>query len=118
MQLCYETQGGTRNRTRDLPKRGSAFITSSDHWTKIACGPGSPELSKSYMDMASKLFTYLHIYTSRPSVHTVKSPLHVCLPHTEALRCSRQHDRSCIELALACTCHSVTHSRQFDSVPI
>ena len=24
--------GGTRNRTRDLPKKGSAFITSSDHW--------------------------------------------------------------------------------------
>ena len=24
----------------------------------LACGPGSPELSKSYMDMASKLFTF------------------------------------------------------------
>ena len=24
----------------------------------MACGPGSPELSKSYMDMASKLFTF------------------------------------------------------------
>ena len=29
----FETRGGTRNRTRDLPKKGSAFITSSDHWT-------------------------------------------------------------------------------------
>ena len=29
----FETQGGTRNRTQDLPKKGSAFITSSDHWT-------------------------------------------------------------------------------------
>ena len=29
-----QTQGGTRNRTRDLRKRGSAFITSSDHWTE------------------------------------------------------------------------------------
>ena len=28
-----ETQGGTRNRTRDLPKKGSAFVTSSDDWT-------------------------------------------------------------------------------------
>ena len=27
----------------------------------MACGPGSPELSKSYMDMASKLFT-LHLH--------------------------------------------------------
>ena len=31
----FETQGGTRNRTRDLPKKGSAFITSSDHWTRM-----------------------------------------------------------------------------------
>ena len=32
----FETQGGTRNRTRDLPKKGSAFILSSDHWTYMA----------------------------------------------------------------------------------
>ena len=31
----FETQGGTQNRTRDLPKKGSAFITSSDHWTEL-----------------------------------------------------------------------------------
>ena len=31
--IVFETQGGTRNRTRDLPKKGSAFIMSSDHWT-------------------------------------------------------------------------------------
>ena len=30
----FETQGGTRNRTQDLPKKGPAFITSSDHWTE------------------------------------------------------------------------------------
>ena len=29
----FETQGGTRNQTRDLLTKGSAFITSSDHWT-------------------------------------------------------------------------------------
>ena len=29
----FETQGRTRNRTRDLPKKGSAFILSSDHRT-------------------------------------------------------------------------------------
>ena len=33
----FETQGGTRNRTRNLPKKGSAFITSSDHWTRVLC---------------------------------------------------------------------------------
>ena len=33
MQLCSKPGGGTRNRTRDLPKKGSAFIPSSDHWT-------------------------------------------------------------------------------------
>ena len=27
-------------------------------FTPLACGPGSPEWSKSYMDMASKLFTF------------------------------------------------------------
>ena len=32
--------------------------------TPLACGPGHPELSKSYMDMASKLFTFtLHLPT-------------------------------------------------------
>ena len=35
----FETQGGTRNRTRDLPKKGSAFILSSDHWTLNAGVP-------------------------------------------------------------------------------
>ena len=29
----FETQGGTRNRSRDLQKNGSAFILCSDHWT-------------------------------------------------------------------------------------
>ena len=33
VQLHSKPRGGTRNRTRDLPKKGSAFITSSDHWT-------------------------------------------------------------------------------------
>ena len=35
VQLCSKPGGGTRNRTRDLPKKGSAFITSSDHWTNF-----------------------------------------------------------------------------------
>ena len=34
--------------------------------THTACGPGSPELSKSYMDMASKLFTFTFTFTSAP----------------------------------------------------
>ena len=29
----------------------------------LACGPGHPELSKSYMDMASKLFTFTFTFT-------------------------------------------------------
>ena len=28
-------------------------------FTPLDCGPGYPELSKSYMDMASKLFTFI-----------------------------------------------------------
>ena len=31
-------------------------------FTPLACGPGSPELSKSYMDMASKIIIYIYIY--------------------------------------------------------
>ena len=31
----FKTQVRTRNRTRDLPKKGSAFILSSDHWTYV-----------------------------------------------------------------------------------
>ena len=34
---CVRNPGGTRNRTRDLPKKGSAFILSSDHWTLRLC---------------------------------------------------------------------------------
>ena len=29
----FETQGGTRTRTQDLPKKGPFFIPSSDNWT-------------------------------------------------------------------------------------
>ena len=32
-------------------------------FTPLACGPGYPELSKSYMDMASKLFTFTFTFT-------------------------------------------------------
>ena len=30
----FETQGGLWNQTQDLPKKGSALITSSEHWTE------------------------------------------------------------------------------------
>ena len=33
-------------------------------FTPLACGPGHTELSKSYMDMASKLFTFTFTFTS------------------------------------------------------
>ena len=32
-------------------------------FTPLACGPGYPELSKSYMGMASKLFTFTFTFT-------------------------------------------------------
>ena len=37
-------------------------------FTPLACGPGSPELSKSYMDMASKLFTFTFTFTQSKAV--------------------------------------------------
>ena len=35
-------------------------------FTPLACGPGYPELSKSYMDMASKLFTFTYVLDTTP----------------------------------------------------
>ena len=41
-----------------------AVVRGVSRWfTPLACGPGSPELSKSYMDMASKLFTFTFTFT-------------------------------------------------------
>ena len=31
----FEIHGGMRNRARELQKKGSAFIWSSDHWTRV-----------------------------------------------------------------------------------
>ena len=31
-------------------------------FTPLACGPGSPESSKSYMDMASNYYLHLHLH--------------------------------------------------------
>ena len=53
-------------------------------FTPLACGPGSPELSKSYMDMASKLLTFTFTFTSR-----VCAMCGVLLPHATLLcRCT------------------------------
>ena len=41
----------------------------SGWFTPLACGPGFPELSKSYMDMASKLFTFTFTFTCPPRMH-------------------------------------------------
>ena len=46
----------SRLRPCELP---CSCLRGVSRWfTPLACGPGSPELSKSYMDMASKLFTF------------------------------------------------------------
>ena len=42
----------------------SCLMGVSRWFTPLACGPGSPELSKSYMDMASKLFTFTFTFTN------------------------------------------------------
>ena len=57
-------------------------------FTPLACGPGYPELSKSYMDMASKLFT-LHYITHQggglppwlvvPVLRSCQSPIWIWL---------------------------------------
>ena len=69
----------------------------------MACGPGSPELSKSYMDMASKLFTFTFTFpiTLTPAAGSLcvtfiaplprgtASPEYLIriAPHITALRC-------------------------------
>ena len=39
----------------------------------MACGSGHAKLSKSYMDMASKLFTFTVTFTKQPWLALVKS---------------------------------------------
>ena len=42
-----------------------SFLRGVSRWfTPLACCPGSPQLSMSYMDMASKLFTFTFTFTS------------------------------------------------------
>ena len=71
-------------------------ISSSRSWllrhtlwfTSLACRPGYPELSKSYMDMASQLFTFTFTFTFtfiftrlRPQVHELQvQPQGRCRP--------------------------------------
>ena len=43
---------------RDLCQGPASSADAHTWFTPLACGPGSPELSKSYMDMACKLFTF------------------------------------------------------------
>ena len=58
--------------TYNQPNRPNRLTSQTKHqalrwFTPLACGPGSPELSKSYMDMASKLFTFIYIYYRKDS---------------------------------------------------
>ena len=46
----------------------------------MACGPGSPELSKSYMDMASKLLTFTSHLQRKTRDHAIKHQLHPVPP--------------------------------------
>ena len=42
-----------------------SYLRGVSRWfIPLACGPGHPELSKSYVDMASKLITKLHVHTA------------------------------------------------------
>ena len=61
-------------------------------FTPLACGPGYPELSKSYMDMASKLFTFtLHLQ--------VQHTCHACA----MCACDRLHTTQHIVMSPATT---------------
>ena len=84
-------------------------------FTPLACGPGSPASSKSYMDMASKLFTFtpnehtVHSRTPQRQVQHVRFLLsHSCL-HTPALaswvrrrpcECTQQPAVQCVDMLI------------------
>ena len=58
-------------------------------FTLLACGPGHPELSKSYSDMASKWIVYIEIYSLCPpykphhDIHMgTAPPASQCMPRT------------------------------------
>ena len=50
----------------------------------LACGPGSPELSKSYMDMASKLFIFTFTFTCCMGASTCGGCKYLCLTNCES----------------------------------
>ena len=43
MHFCSKPRWGTRIQARDLQEKGSAFITSSDHWTNVCVGEQSSD---------------------------------------------------------------------------
>ena len=53
-------------------------------FTPLACGPGHPELSKSHMDMASKLlkftFTFAYLHTHGGPYLLLSLGLSCCVP--------------------------------------
>ena len=65
-------------------------------FTPLACGPGYPELSKSYMDMASKLFTFTFTFTRQYThTHTHTHTVQSCVRYTISYTCvtRRKHHR-------------------------
>ena len=48
-------------------------------FTPLACGPGHPELSKSYMDMASSLFIFTLTFTRLTFWISATVPVHAIL---------------------------------------
>ena len=125
----FETQGGTRNRTRDLPKKGSAFITSSDHWTGVlatarferaprrtaaltqrVCALGTSSCSAWILSQRSCLVSRLRCAPASPRPRLCWHTF-ACLPGPPSMRgCSAYGPgpilplRACLRLILFCTC--------------
>ena len=120
----FETQGGTRNRTRDLPRKGSAFITSSDHWTCHSSWPQTPGGSlrrvRRVACAASMRISGPHPWRSEagPPFHTVSRIAHPPQPSPVCV-CNRYRNRhhACASGTDTAEAHRTVAARQTTAAP-
>ena len=64
---------------RTVPSQVDEDLWGVSRWfTPLACGPGSPGLTKSYMEMASKLFTFTGQHHASACMDTGSGPHAAC----------------------------------------
>ena len=90
----FETQGGGRNRTRDLHKKESAFILPSDHWTDMWFVRGSQRQRPRHMHNRHTGSLCSHSQRNIPEVSGTHAgsqltlPVMCCAGHAPTVVCS------------------------------